>query len=594
MPENINIAVLYQIIITLTVAMVTAIAITIWYIKRLDKAVNDYKELKEKFFELKNNASQNKASEESILQYLSSQLGKTSQQAVHKGCNSKQLRLRSDYLKIEKQAYEKKGDSKQFWFFLEENLKNLLSKHSTRELIPTAIPPPQPPPKKTFDMQEIIGKQNTIISDLRQKIEEFDKKYSQSKKDNIVDERYKIIKEELEKTITHNKQLKEELKRALAINDTDTITQENPTIERLQDKLQKHKEIKSSVVNLEGIIGYQKKTIAKLEDEVSQLRLAIMEASGTESSAENSQHVEKLKQTLVETETCVTILEQEMDNMRAKIQEMKDYEQLNINYIEKELTVLKDSQKNTDTEADPKNQNGDITTKDGEESTNELYERLDWEVARYAIASLNIKTVEDLARDMVNRLKKNKVECSIKIQSEFFNFETESNEFSNESNKQYKRANFTDQLTVDKINKGYILTLKNIILMAGVGYHEEKIENFIRSFVYVASRSARSIDQDYIISEKEKTITGIRNETIESIKGINVQYKYQIEESSKILNRVLKELSTMLSSMSLNEKQNDIINNIIEESKNRVNILFSSGVSVEKSVSDILENLENS
>lgn len=477
-------------------------------------------------------------------------------------------------------------------------------------------------------------KQREIILDLKQKIRELELQQADNSDNPIVSNSLKdhiqLLEEQLERSETYASALNSELlsikqqlseakqnldasENRLPQNDQEfwrkgknqsysdalIISNSPASIEERIDQIIETKrcyEKASDDINeVNNVIEYQRKTISGLEDEIGNLRCELLQSANPEESEENAKIIERLEQLLKESETCVTMLESEVDSLKEKLNELsqqieQDQKDINDTY-ENLLKQQQDNRKENDINEELNNMaemlNNTMNAHDDQSS-----------ITHFAMNCIKCRNLNELAKDIMDTISTFGVDAALSIRSKLGTIETfDKNKITPRDKQQLRAIVFDDRNRITDINGGFITAYPNMSLL--IKTNDKADEAIIRTkdlFVSMSSLASNAVDKiesDHIRERQQKTLDTLLRSTQKTIKNLDVQYTYQCDEATQINNRLLKELYLALESMSITKNQRKIFESMMNDSKERMALLFASGLTVDNTMKKLIEKLDN-
>ncbi|BFM18470.1 hypothetical protein R50073_46530 [Maricurvus nonylphenolicus] len=351
------------------------------------------------------------------------------------------------------------------------------------------------------------------------------------------------------------------------------------------------------ISEINKVIEYQRTTITGLEDEISNLRSELLLSSDPDESEEKARIISRLEQLLNESETCVKMLEDEVDTLRDKLnhlsQTLKEEEQ-ELERAQHHIHDLEDTQPTT-----PSNSMEEELDNMAEMLNNTMCAYGDQScITHFAMNCLKCRDLNELARDIMDTAANFGVDTALIIRSKLGQVETADQHKINNRDKQQLRAIvFDENNRVTDISEGFIIAFPNISLL--VKPHELNSEQETRnkdllvSLLSLASHAIEKIESDQIRDRQKKTLDTLLRSTQKTIKSLDIQYTYQCDEATKINDRLLKDLYLALETMKISNNQRKLFERMMNDSQERMALLFASGLTVDDTMKKLISRLES-
>ncbi len=380
---------------------------------------------------------------------------------------------------------------------------------------------------------------------------------------------------------------------ALIISNSPASVEER--IDQIVETKRCYEKASDDINEVNNVIEYQRKTINGLEDEIGNLRKELLSAASPEESEAKAKIIERLEQLLKESETCVTMLETEVDSLKEKLDELSQQIDIDQKDINKTYENLLQQQHKSNTENDVNEELNNMA----EMLNNTMNAYGDQSsITHFAMNCIKCRDLNELARDIMGTIGTFGVDPALSIRSKLGTIETfDKSKISPRDKQQLRAIVFDEKNRITDINGGFIITFPNLsLLIKSAEKSEETITRTKDLFVSMLSLASNAIDKiegDHICERQQKTLDTLLRSTQKTIKNLDIQYTYQCDEATQINNRLLKELYLALESMNITKNQRKIFESMMNDSQERMALLFASGLTVDKTMKKLIEKLDN-
>ena len=340
-------------------------------------------------------------------------------------------------------------------------------------------------------------------------------------------------------------------------------------------------QIRETISQVDGIVDYQKKIISELESEVDKLRKELISLASSDTSDENQEKIRRLTQTLKETETCITILEQEMDTLRGQLKDINhDLDDSHDEDVTEEF--------NSDTSS------LEVESLRSELAESEIQRKILDSLMRFSTSYTQLRNLNDLSRLLADILGQHDFLFAFRIHGEGENLSVYNQKhFTEGSNLAFKKHSFGDPLTAT--NDGFIASNDLISLMVGISgsnLNHNEAEDFVKKLINVTRSFVIALENTNKVKKIESSLYQLKTKTKSSVNSVRIQYNYQNEETTKVLNRLTREVSSTAETINATEKQKEVFNKILDESRQRINLLFAGGSTIDSTIKNIITEID--
>lgn len=350
------------------------------------------------------------------------------------------------------------------------------------------------------------------------------------------------------------------------------------------------------ISEINKVIEYQRTTITGLEDEISKLRNELLLSSDPDESDEKARIIEHLERLLAESETCITMLEDEVDTLKDKLNALSETlieEEHELERAQHQIHNIKDSQE----PASPANILEELDNM-AEMLNNTMSAYGDQScITHFAMTCLKCRDLNELARDIMDTAANFGVDTALIIRSKLGQVETaDQHNINSRDKQQLKSIVFDEKNRVTDISEGFIVAFPNISLLVKSRElkeeQETRIKDLLVSLLNLASHAIEKIESDQIRDRQKKTLDTILRSTQKTIKSLDIQYTYQCDEATKINDRLLKDLYLALETMKISNNQRKLFERMMNDSQERMALLFASGLTVDDTMKKLISRLE--
>jgi hypothetical protein len=215
----------------------------------------------------------------------------------------------------------------------------------------------------------------------------------------------------------------------------------------------------------------------------------------------------------------------------------------------------------------------------------------------FAMNCLKCRDINELARDIMESASSFEIDAGLIIRSKLGSIESIDPKIVSQREKvQLKSIPFDEKNLTSDTTDGFIITFPNISLLVKPRNPNSKsssrLKNLSVSLLSLASHAIKEIENSHSLEQQKKTLTTFLHNTQKTIKSLDIQYSYQCDEVVKINDRLLSDLYIALESMKISDNQRKIFERMMNESQERMSLLFASGLSVDESMKKLISSLE--
>jgi hypothetical protein len=574
---------LIEIILVLTICLIVVFCL-------LHKQRSLLKKVHNKFINL--HAKQNsldayftQAIEETLERYEKSTHSNTIVFDVSRPYSEKVTALRYLYLNVEKDAEERKKNSKIGWNFYEDRFELLMGLINK----PSALPE-----NKTLkeELHEFKTESKVVISKLKDILASLQTSPHGSS------------------SLIPNKEYKEALDSIISNDNLDKIRSLFDEMKLFSDNFEPKKD------------NYIEKSIHTLEHEVesSDRSIASIRTSTNPGSSINLHEINKLKASNKIQKGIISNLEKEIFSLRGSIdvnstQEIKDIKEEEINRLERVVKeyegcviILEDQIDNLYTRLEEKAKEPAITEssesghglQDLNAELESVSKRMDNIANNYRQAvALNrsiysfgqCRTIKDIASNIVKLLKELNVSTGFYIQSTVGKADYFPSLLFNDTLKKLVK-NTTLKEHIGQLNGNALFTSYGIKMIIFPSEGEaDSINSTISGLVCVASDNIRRLENTYILKKNSANIDGWVSLAKNKIANIDIQFSYQAEENKKIYNQFIVDLKKSYGLLDLKGEGAVLLDSAINEYEMRMHLLLSGGEVIDKELAKLISHL---
>ncbi|ARN73665.1 hypothetical protein [Oceanicoccus sagamiensis] len=510
-----------------------------------------------------------------------------------KACDKPILSLRQKILSAELEALQQAGENPSELSIVKASLKNALavsppsksaltlSGDHAVELVDAKQQ--QAIRDKLQTLQENLIKRNKLVIELTEKLRKaeagnVDQAAADSLIKDIEDESnlIKQLKDELAKAEAMCQQAQEKIRQLEKNKNAHTILtlekNQQPTGNNTQDEVERLRDV---LEDLLGKYNGAKRQLEKLRLSNSEKRSIILrleseqEKMSTESSEEISGIIEKLKTELRDSQMCTAVLESETDNLREKVHELK--EEINVIHQTGAEVAVPEVKKDS---------------KLGE------FGRMLLD-ALIAITGLN--EPEDVSTQLIRLAKGIDIDICFLLRNNLMTFWGGTREHTDERIQKLLLGidSSGDERWVETAD-GAILSLdycRVIVLGVSVDNPPVDLQRLAKAFS-IANAATKRIELQIKVSQQKNRLDNIVKKTKGSLSAMESRHKLIIDQAKEAVDIFNSEFDQFSKSVEFSQLQTECITDIITDLSERMDILFATGVSIDKSYIELMALLE--
>lgn len=384
---------------------------------------------------------------------------------------------------------------------------------------------------------------------------------------------------------------------------------EQPAVNLDDDALARAREAYRRAVkdvdHLREVTQGQRRMILELESELQRLRQQVHDSDPDDSDlAEKKEALDNFEKLYRESELCVAVLESEVEQLQTRLQDMAQDLREDEKYLEdnERVTAVAPETEST-TDAAAEDSRVEALQQELQQMTdmlnNTMAEYGDQScVTRFATMCLQYRDLTDLVNELMAIIKQLGLIGAVQVRSELGDIESaEAGQISAHDKANMKSIQYNGRDRVTRVKGGFVVTFHNISSFVkeppGPVEGHTRFQDILTSLLSVASFAIEKIEHGTIRDRQKKNLDALIHSVDKGLANVEVQYKYQTEEAHNVVNRLLKELYSCLTTMDLTETQSSIFKEMMEDCQERMALLFASGLTVDESMQKILNKLRN-
>ncbi|GAB1269995.1 hypothetical protein NBRC116493_32480 [Aurantivibrio infirmus] len=363
------------------------------------------------------------------------------------------------------------------------------------------------------------------------------------------------------------------------------------------EAIQNYHNLKNEVQRLRSSTSEQRQMIFSLEGELIALRkeLAIGGLS-QEDQAEKEAQLSKLEKLLAETEGCVGILENEISYLQERIDSMSsDSEQAaegakeikNTDEISQELDTIR-------TELEVASQRLDEDSKIRSQLAAAIIttSKTDMDSKVHVVATHVLEALEDFGEQIIVKINAKQGEIEVSSSDKLA-----ANVKSAVTNvlRQSVTSKATEFDLIDN-NQGLLAGHRRVGVYLRTGIKSrpeiEQLRTHLEYVLVVADSMVAAIDEGLLLKNQKATMQRLIQRVKKNLSTRAVQSKHQSAEIRRTVDDFLSELYTSLHTMNLTENQSKFFDVMIDEVKERMQVLFETEIAVDTAFVDFIEKLD--
>ena len=394
-----------------------------------------------------------------------------------------------------------------------------------------------------------------------------------------------ILAEEEQKLQTKqdNQLLEENSSEPQSLSDTilNTLDAENLEIETPNEDID----------HLKSINTYQQEQISNLKEQINEL------ANSSDAEISDQELINRLKQMLSESETCINMLEEELVGIVAELNQKS----LQVAALSKQETDPKLIEKDSESNANSVNQEElktlqsqlddamsmtmTMMTANGDQSN----------IISFARNSISSNSYEELAKEVLNIVTGYGLEGYLQLRCKNKTL----NESTIEVISAQNMARLEDELEGERFKEdGSCLTIRfDKISLVVQGMPETEPDTFARYrdtltiIMELASDHLSTLEDELALQQQHAVLKKVISTTQDTLIKVEEQFNYQAEQSKLIIDSMTNVLGnpTFIKEMSVSFQP--VYQGIIKETQERFNELHSENASVDSSFAKIINDL---
>jgi len=423
----------------------------------------------------------------------------------------------------------------------------------------------------------------------------------------------------LEKTMKQSEQDRIRDKKTGEKKSYTLISKENPIDNFEEEKddfeieaIQNYHSLKKEVQRLRSNTSEQRRMIFVLEGELVALRKELdIGGLSQEDQEEKEVQLVKLEKLLEETEGCVGMLEDEITYLQERIETMSsDSDPNDANHSDVGQSALDEEDSGADTEESPAEISKELQFAQGElknallrfDQEAKMRGQLSEAISTLSETKLNLK-VPVITTHIVEALENFSDQVYVKIASQHGEIDASSSKKINSASKA-GLASILKQSAVSRVTEYDVIERNQELLVAHkkIGAyikteqkdHDEleQIRGQIEYVLVVADSMVTAIEDGRALKHQKSLVQHLIQRVKKNISTRAVQRKYQSTEANKAVSDFLVELLTSLQTMNLTENQSKFFEEMINEIKERMYVLFESEITVDTAFAEFIDKLD--
>lgn len=321
----------------------------------------------------------------------------------------------------------------------------------------------------------------------------------------------------------------------------------------------------------------QRSLIVNLEQQLNKLQDTLVTTdAGPEKDAKLAE-VTRIEQLIREYEHCIEALESEIDRLQQRLEQ----------------------QSSDDARAEASRELGEAS-EDFERITREIQESMAQKLRNnfahsFALAALRAKSIEDLAKSLVETLEEAEMVAGFYLQSnlgkaEFF----KGDQFSPQERKLVKRT--TIAAPIAYLNEGIFFASDQMHLLLknppDGDLELAEAETLLQELVDLTSAQIRHLELAHQAEQQKHALEDWSDTTRETVVSLEISYAYQAEEVMRQVQALTEELQHIGANLQMTPASRIVLDNALSECRQHIVQVFSAGEVLDQHCSKLLEQLE--
>lgn len=366
---------------------------------------------------------------------------------------------------------------------------------------------------------------------------------------------------------------------SLKIVDTIAPKEEQPDTSNTWVKQGGHQRTLAEIEHLRTNNQSQRNIIIDLEKELRSLRQAMNETSDEDEKASKGKDIARLERLVKECEHCIEILESEVDLLHKQLQQ---------------TTSVAVPEKKPEYEVEQLNKELE-TISNKLQSTIKRYSETSI-LNRFANDALACTGISDLAKVLIKAVKELHISAGFYLnstlgQAEFF----AGNSFTPAEQNIVKQPNAT--APVAYLNEGILFAKPKLHLMLRNPPDDDdeqlQLENTLSNMINIAAAQIEHLEVNTTWQRQTRNLDAWVDETKRQLTDLDIQYAYQSEESRRIVDSLIKELTRTINTMEITGNTRTVFDNTVSECNQRLALLLDSGKTLDHNSSQLIAKLDN-
>ena len=410
-----------------------------------------------------------------------------------------------------------------------------------------------------------------------------------------IENQVNMLEIELLKSDRYVNDLKQQLKEAkqqitnfaLMRNDGYPIADINSLYEELMQKISPENNedpdtIIAEIKNLEQSNQLQHRTISHLENEISTIKESINSEDSDAVNIEKEKEIQRLERLVKECQGCIIILEEEVDNLYARLQEQA----AQLNKMLPEKGDLSDEELHSNNLAEVEMLVQEL------QKTSTNYQHV-YAINATLLDFLHCQDFEALTNLLQNFIEKFNLPAGFYIDCKAGKKEFIPEHFiSTQDTLTLKSLDTQD--TLAHIENGTLFNYPNIRVLRN---HDElhppaeMLDTNFQMVIAAANERLNDLIHDFLSEQKDESDVPVDAQIKDMLNNLNIRYAFQVDENRKTFEHFIGELRRAYGLLELTGPGAVILDNAVNEFELRVSLLLESGDAIDKEISLLVDKI---
>lgn len=325
----------------------------------------------------------------------------------------------------------------------------------------------------------------------------------------------------------------------------------------------------------------QRNLIVDLEGEMRRLRDTIPHTEDDNERAQQTEKLFKLERLVKECEHCILALESEVDLLYTQLKEREQRqtqssgptdEEVSLEQLQSELSAMA-------------NRLEDVLLNSERDSI----------LSQFAQASVRVQSIEELARCVINALKRGQLTAGFYLQSKLGHAEYyPAKQFSERERAMIRRTTISQNVAY--LNEGIMFASDHMHLLLKDPHADElelqKTEQLLQALMDITGARVDSLEIEQAGQHQRRYLQDWSDGAHNTLVNMEIRYAYQVEETQRLVDALVEQMQKACSVLEASEATRAVIDNALSECQHRIRSLMTQDDSIDEGCTWLLSHLD--